>query len=798
MLGLLLGAAGMYGVQTFVIAEPGERGVGRARARLLVSPDLGLGVGVGGRRLAPDDGVGEQRAQTRGHRALAEHGRVRTKLERDPVALAELVGVATALARLIGHQRPPTQLRELGVAKVEPPARVQPTGEAAGQAQAGHAVARAELDGLLAAPAAQPAQPEQIIDQRQVATPAALGVEVEALARDHGRGDLVEATWVGAQPADVATSGRVEKGLALVARRVAELVEHPPQTQDPVIAATQDQAPATLVDVEAPVVAREHGQDPGELGLARPRTFVNGQRDATLAARGHPGDGLAQGLGPRRSLAPQGRVDLLDRERGGLVDRRAAAVVAQASVERLDEGGGVALELARQTRRVRDQLAGQRGLLAGDARDQDMLDTNDRRGEALDHDLGDLLARAGVARPAQARDHGQARARVDPRALGLALVGLGRPGQHPGEAHERVGPLDRVDREGLGVGDADELARITALDRPGQDLRVDGVVEPRGELVDDQPANQELARTPVGGRGRVEPEALARALTAGLDVDPPEAGDRPGLDPLVIAAVVGRGEQALAQIRDRALGLAAVAAPGRGHDRQPEAGQRELEALDAGQARRPAPQQAELLQQKGRGLDLVEDRADLAVQAERGVMDKGGARVPVLGDQRALDRRTDEDDAELDRHDQLLAALVEALAQRVEVEVAVERLAVGPGAAGVGRGLVDHQLEAVAPGVVGLGPGVGLDVRGDPALELGELDLEQANHADRQHGEAAEAQALTIFASELARIRELGDPSAERLEPVATNSSLERRQDLLDQRHDQAHGRGRRRANEIA
>src|SRR5690606_23254351 len=109
-------------------------------------------------------------------------------------------------------------------------AGTQPPAEAATQAQAGDAVARRDQHlASSVAGAAQPREPEHVVGQRQVSTPATLGVDVQALAGDHGGGDLVESAGVGAQASGVAATGGVAERLPLVAGRVAKLVEDPPQ-----------------------------------------------------------------------------------------------------------------------------------------------------------------------------------------------------------------------------------------------------------------------------------------------------------------------------------------------------------------------------------------------------------------------------------------------------------------------------------------------------------------------------------------------------------------------------------------
>jgi hypothetical protein len=164
-----------------------------------------------------------------------------------------------------------------------------------------------------------------------------------------------------------------------------------------------------------------------------------------------------------------------------------------------------------------------------------------------------------------------------------------------------------------------------------------------------------------------------------------------------------------------------------------------------------------------------------------GFIDERGARVEILGLQSSLDRGTNDHDAELDGHGQLLALFVVALAQRVEIEVAVERLAVGSCTASVRCGLVDHDLEPRAANFVGLGSRVGLGVRGHATLELGKLMLHLRDHANAQDRETCELQPNAIVLGEVAWIGQHRDARRQLGDPIATHPGLQWRQHLGDQ-----------------
>jgi hypothetical protein len=387
------------------------------------------------------------------------------EVELDAEGAAQRVGVAAALGGLVGGEGLQAQLGEPGVAGDQAQAGGDATGQAAAPGDRADAEAADDLHGV------RPPQreAEQVVDEREVTAPAALALDLGALAGDAGAGDLVEHAGVDAQVAGEHAAAGVRVGLALVGAGAAQLVERPPQARSPAIAAADRQLGRVDVDIDAPVVARQLGEDaPEPRAPARRRQVGAQQRHAGALAGRRAGQRGGQGRGPGRA----DRVDLaLDRLEGGgcgLVDRGGAIVAGR----ELEQGAG------------QGRAAALRRLGAGDPQDQ-------RRGveleAAADQQLGRGVARGGPQRPGSHH-----------RAALAVRVGEGR------EHHDRAQLVRRQRGRREREADAHVLARVAGHDRLRQHVdrlrRGPAVAGPTREQVDRVPPQQE-GPTPAQRRG---------------------------------------------------------------------------------------------------------------------------------------------------------------------------------------------------------------------------------------------------------------------------------------------------------
>jgi hypothetical protein len=132
----------------------------------------------------------------------------------------------------------------------------------------------------------------------------------------------------------------------------------------------------------------------------------------------------------------------------------------------------------------------------------------------------------------------------------LALL---EAGQYGCTAAKAVRARERERVQDLGVGDPNELARISVGDRFAQEREIAGLGRMRGELVDDQAANQEVALGPLGRLAGVESEAAPYAAAKGVEIDHAQTRERARLHPLVIAAIHRYRLQCSAQIGDHVM-----------------------------------------------------------------------------------------------------------------------------------------------------------------------------------------------------------------------------------------------------
>ncbi len=115
---------------------------------------------------------------------------------------------------------------------------------------------------------APPAERDEVLHHRQVATPAAGRFDQHALARDLRRGQLGETSRRRAQTTLRLPAPRVDERLPLARRGVAHLEERPPEREGARLPAVERRRVAGAIEPERKIAGGENAEDPPEIVVA--------------------------------------------------------------------------------------------------------------------------------------------------------------------------------------------------------------------------------------------------------------------------------------------------------------------------------------------------------------------------------------------------------------------------------------------------------------------------------------------------------------------------------------------------